>query len=145
MKVGSTGSTSATQKARKSEGKRVEGSGFAEFLGGAGETAESGAVEGAVSLSGVEAILATQSVDPDGGARARARMARRGEEVLDLLDGVRVGLLAGAVPKAQLADLAQLVRSKREAGIDPRLGALLDEIELRAEVELAKLTRGLRA
>lgn len=145
MKVGSTGSTSSTQRARKTDAKRTDAAGFSELLGGAGEVAETGAIEGVVSLSGVEAILATQSVDPDGGSAARARMARRGEDVLDRLEGVRLGLLNGALPKAQLADLAQLVRSKREAGIDPRLGALLDEIELRAEVELAKLTRGLRA
>lgn len=145
MKVGSTGSTSSTQRSRKTDGKRTEAAGFSDLLSGTGEAAETGAVEGPVSLSGVEAILATQSVDPDGGAAARARMARRGEDMLDRLEIVRVGLLNGAVPKAQLADLAQLVRSRREAGIDPRLGALLDEIELRAEVELAKLTRGLLA
>jgi hypothetical protein len=147
MKVGSTGSTSGPQRVRKSDGKpqRVEGSGFAEFLGGPEAADGPQAVEGAVSLSGVEAILAAQSVDPDGGQATRRRMAQRGEDVLDRLEGVRVGLLAGRVPKQDLADLARLVRAKREAGIDPRLGALLDEIELRAEVELAKLTRDLGA
>jgi hypothetical protein len=34
-----------------------------------------------------------------------------------------------------------MVRNKREAGADPELAAILDEIELRAEVELAKLSR----
>lgn len=147
MKVGSSGSTSGTQRVRKGDAKspRVEGSGFAEFLGGADAAGGPQAVEGTVSLSGVDAILAAQSVDPDGGQAARQRMARRGEEVLDRLEGVRVGLLAGRVPKQDLADLARMVRAKREAGIDPRLGALLDEIELRAEVELAKLTRDLGA
>ncbi len=147
MKVGSTGSTSGPQRARKTDakGRRVEGAGFADYLGGAEGAGEAHAVEGAVSLSGVEAILAAQSVDADGGPAARRRLARRGEDVLDRLEGVRVGLLTGRVAKRDLADLAQLVRSKREAGIDPRLGALLDEIELRAEVELAKLTRDLGA
>ncbi len=144
MKVGSTGSTSGPQRVRKSDAKqRVEGAGFAEYLGGVEGAEGAQAVEGAVSLSGVEAILAAQSVDPDAGSKARARMAQRGEELLDRLEGVRIGLLTGAVPKQDLADLARMVRSKREAGIDPRLGALLDEIELRAEVELAKLTRGI--
>ena len=122
MKVGATGSTTSTQRARKADAR--------------------GAIDGPVSLSGVEAILATQSVDPDGGARVH-RLARRGEDILDRLEGVRLGLLTGAVPKDDLADLARLVRSKREEGVYPRLGALLDEIELRAEVELVKLTRGL--
>ncbi len=143
MKVGATGSTSATQRARKAETHgKAPAVGFAEILDQAiGGVDEGGAVEGPASLSGVEAILATQSVNPDGGSRAR--QARRGEDILDRLEGVRLGLLTGAVPKDDLADLASLVRSKREEGIDPRLGAILDEIELRAEVELAKLRRGL--
>ena len=147
MKVGSSGSTSGPQRVRKSDGKapRVEGAGFADLLGGPEGVGEAHAVEGAMSLSGVEAILAAQSVDPEGGRAARQRLARRGEDVLDRLEGVRVGLLSGRVRKQDLAELARMVRSSREAGIDPRLGALLDEIELRAEVELAKLTRDLRA
>lgn len=147
MKVGSAGSTSSVSGTRKSDSRRkAEGVGFADLLDQAvGGVEDAGAVEGPVSLSGVEAILATQAVDPDGGARARARMARRGEDILDRLDAVRLGLLSGSVPKEDLADLARLVRGKREEGIDPRLGAILDEIELRAEVELAKLTRGLGA
>ncbi len=145
MKVGATGSTSATQRTRKTDTRgKVAAAGFADILDRAiGETDDVGAVDGPVSLSGVEAILATQMVDPDGGARSRERQARRGEEILDRLDGVRLGLLAGAVPKEDLADLARMVRSKREEGIDPRLSAILDEIELRAEVELAKLRRGM--
>ncbi len=145
MKVGAAGSTTSTQRARKADARgKVAGVGFADILDQAvGAAEDGGAVDGPVSLSGVEAILATQSVDPDGGARARIRLARRGEDILDRLEGVRLGLLTGAVPKDDLADLARLVRSKREEGVDPRLGALLDKIELRAEVELAKLTRGL--
>ncbi|MBN2751532.1 MAG: flagellar assembly protein FliX [Rhodospirillaceae bacterium] len=145
MKVGATGSTSASGRTRKGDARRkVDGVGFADILDQTiGSIDDSAAVDGTVSLSGVEAILAAQEVDPDGGERARVRFAQRGEDVLDLLEGVRLGLLSGAVPKDDLADLARLVRSKREAGIDPRLSAILDEIELRAEIEIAKLTRGL--
>lgn len=146
MKVGGTSSASSTSRTRKTDSSRkADGAGFAAVLDETiGEVGETTAVEGAVSLNGVEAILAMQAVDPDGGAPARERMARRGEDILDRLEGVRVGLLSGTVPKSDLIDLAQLVRSSRSQGVDPRLGAILDEIELRAEVELAKLTRGLR-
>ena len=44
-------------------------------------------------------------------------------------------------PKDRLQELAHLVREKRERGADPVVSRLLDEIELRAEVELAKLSR----
>jgi hypothetical protein len=36
-----------------------------------------------------------------------------------------------------------MVREKRERGADPIVSRLLDEIELRAEIELAKLGRKL--
>jgi len=36
-----------------------------------------------------------------------------------------------------------MMREKRERGADPVISRLLDEIELRAEVELAKLSRRL--
>ena len=38
-----------------------------------------------------------------------------------------------------LGQIVRLVRSRREAFDDPKLSAILDEIELRAAVELAKL------
>jgi len=53
----------------------------------------------------------------------------------------RRALLAGSVPKDRLIQLAQMVRARRDTVSDPRLATILDEIELRAEVELAKLSR----
>jgi len=52
---------------------------------------------------------------------------------------VRVGLLTGRVPKATRERLVTQIAQRRSTGGDPRLGQLLDEIELRARVELAKL------
>ena len=73
-------------------------------------------------------------------ASSGQRLAARGTEILDRLKEVRRGLLTGTVPKSRLQELAQLVREKRERGADPLISRLLDEIELRAEVELAKLS-----
>ena len=51
------------------------------------------------------------------------------------------GLLLGTIPMSKLEQLAQLIRAKREQIDDPKLLEILDEIELRAAVELAKLSR----
>ena len=59
-----------------------------------------------------------------------------------LLPSALSGLLMGTLPKEKLTELADMVRTRRESCQDPRLAALLDEIELRAEVEIAKLSRG---
>lgn len=112
----------------------------AQAAGPAEGAAESGPV------SGLDALLAVQAAGQTGDAPSREanrRLLDRGEALLDNLETLRHGLLTGAIPKERLADLARLVRQRRGAGGDPRIGALLDEIELRVEVELAKLTREL--
>jgi len=50
-------------------------------------------------------------------------------------------LLDGSISEESLGNLSKLVRAKRENVDDPQLMEVLDEIELRAEVELAKLER----
>lgn len=100
----------------------------------------------ATNVAGLDALLAAQMVDGVGAVdedgRRQQAMIQRGEDILDRLEELRIGLLLGHVPKDRLASLARLVREQREDAQDPQLAALLDEIELRAEVELAKLERG---
>jgi Class II flagellar assembly regulator len=69
----------------------------------------------------------------------RRRAVARGEKLLHALDGLRLALLAGTLPRAQLVALAQLAQERAALGDDPRLAEILAEIELRAAVELAKL------
>lgn len=59
--------------------------------------------------------------------------------MLDLLDEVRVGMILGQVSRGTLQSLLTLVNAQREDFIDPSLSQVLDEIDLRARVELAKL------
>ncbi len=110
-------------------------------VGGAGSFAEALGVEpAAAATSGVGALFALQEV-PDAMARRRKAMARAGK-MLDRLDSLQLGLLEGAIDPASLAELASAARSAREETGDPALQGVLDEIELRAAVELAKLSPG---
>ena len=93
---------------------------------------------GSASVSGVDALLALQGVPGPNSERAKA--ARRGNEILELLDEVRIGLLEGAVSQGTLNRLVKLVEVNREEFTDPGLSSILDEIDLRARVELAKLS-----
>jgi len=102
------------------------------------------ASHGAAPVDSLQGLLSVQEVGADDDASSRQRrerMMRRGEDMLDRLEEVRLGLLLGAIPKDRLMELARTVRARREQGPDRQLDALLDEIELRAEVELAKLSR----
>lgn len=142
----STASVRETGKARKAgpAGKTGEFSAELDKLSGADEAA---GPEGAGEVSGimnVGGLLAAQSVggeDVGPDFKERQRRAQRGAELLDRLEEIRRGLLLGSIPKDRLGDLARMVREKRERGADPIISRLLDEIELRAEVEIAKLSR----
>jgi hypothetical protein len=89
-----------------------------------------------VPLTAIDTLIALQEV-PDLLA-GRSKAARRGRDMLDLLEDIRDGLLQGGISRATLHRLLQLVNVKREEFADPGLSALLDDIELRARVELAK-------
>ena len=88
------------------------------------------------STSGIEALLALQAVDDP--LFAKKKTVRRGNALLDALDAIKADLLVGWVPEGRLNRIVALVGQAR-AGADPTLEAIVDEIELRARVELAKL------
>jgi len=150
LKVEGPKSTSSVQRAggaRKAGpvGKAGEFAAELDRVAGADEATGPDAPEQVSGVMGVGSLLAAQNVGSDGSPdhKERQRRAQRGTEILDHLEDIRRGLLAGAVPKDRLAELAHMVREKRERGADPVISRLLDEIELRAEVELAKLSRRL--
>ncbi len=87
-------------------------------------------------LTALDSLIALQEV-PDS-VTGRAKAAKRGRDILDLLEDVRDGLLQGGISRTTLQRLLQLVNVKREDFVDPGLSALLDDIDLRARVELAK-------
>lgn len=142
MKVTRTGGAKGPDSAKKAA-KRTEGDGsFAESLkeaSGAGTDNTAPEVSG---VAGVDGILAAQNVgDATDDRRQRQKLMAHGEDLLDRLDDLRLGILLGHFPKEKLADLAQRLRQKRDQSDDPKLNEILSEIELRAEVEIAKYTR----
>jgi len=110
---------------------------------GGADTPVSGSsgLSGATPLAGVDALLVLQEVDSAGtGHKPNDRKQQeRGNEILDRLDEIRHGFLFGQIPQSQLERLIRLTKSDRGSVTDPRLASILDEIELRAAVELAKL------
>ncbi len=87
-------------------------------------------------LAAVDTLLALQSV-PDA-ATGRKRALRRAVDMLDLLDDIKIGLLEGQLPKTKLEGLLRVVQTRRDEVCEPGLICVLEEVELRAQVELAK-------
>lgn len=122
-------------KARRDEktDAPMEGS-FASAL--SGDTASAPAAP-APTIGPVEGLLTVQEM-PDALA-GRRRAVQRGSSLLDRLDDLRLALLTGVLSRQRLDDLAHLASTARGTVDDPRLGVILDEIDLRVAVELAKL------
>jgi hypothetical protein len=94
-------------------------------------------VSGPGPIGALDSILMLQGLDDSTDGRSKG--VAHGEQLLDMLDQVRDGLLAGGVPRSTLNRLANAVTRRHDAFNDPKLQTVLDEIELRAHVELAKL------
>ncbi|MDE1938910.1 MAG: flagellar assembly protein FliX, partial [Alphaproteobacteria bacterium] len=94
-------------------------------------------VAGPGPIAALDSILTLQGLDDSTDGRSKG--LKHGEQLLDMLDQVRDGLLAGGIPRATLNRLANAVTRRHESFADPKLQGVLDEIELRAHVELAKL------
>src|SRR5690242_18604394 len=84
---------------------------------------EAAAAPPAAPLSGVAGLFSLQEI-PDATAQRRQALAR-GDELLDRLDDLRMGLLAGTLDRDKLRDLARVVRMARGTIDDPALHAVL--------------------
>jgi Class II flagellar assembly regulator len=85
-----------------------------------------------ISLAGLLALQA----DEAGEARDRSAR-RRGRELLDALAALQRAMLTGEIGPDQLNELAALVADVPDAA-DPRLRAAMEDVVLRARVELAR-------
>ena len=135
MRVDSTLRTGAAAAARPGARGNATSTAFAVGEESAPRVAANSA---AVAPTSIDALLALQGVDD--ATMGRKKQLRRGRSLLDVLDALKLDLLAGRASESRLNQLMALVGQARTIS-EPGLNALLDDIELRARVELAK--RGL--
>jgi hypothetical protein len=133
------GSSSGVRPARRAGGDSF-GVILSEAAAGASHASSVAAAQG---VMGVDALLALQDV---GGPLERKRRAvRRAGRILDVLDEVKIALLEGGLSGDDLHRLSRAIHDERANTDDPALEAVLDDIELRAAVEMAKLEQASRA
>jgi hypothetical protein len=124
-----------------SPGRRPVQGGFVVSSGN--QAAPAALARGVSGVGSVDALLALQEVDEPLGRKRRA--VKRAGKLLDILDQLKLTLLVGDPGMADVQRLAAAVREERGATGDPGLESVLDQIETRAAVELAKMEARLRA
>lgn len=116
------------------------GDGFAptaaDDAGASDETRRLESLDGVITMS---ALLALQGVDDP--QQRRRKMVGRAGRILDMLDELKLALIDGEASPGTLDRLLTAVREQRAATEDAGLDGVLDQIETRALVELAKQGR----
>ncbi|MCA1298831.1 flagellar assembly protein FliX [Stappia indica] len=131
-----TGYTPTAGVAGRANKKRVGGSGSGFDLHQQEEASAAASGGAAAGIAGLDALLALQEVeDPLVGRR---QAFARGHDLLDTLEAVKADLLGGRISSERLQRLAGLLERRKPSG-DTALDGIVEEIELRARVELAKL------
>jgi hypothetical protein len=128
---GTTLSTSA------STARKTSGSGFALPEDEPASTQETRGSIAPRATAGIDALIALQGIEEDPAER-RKRSVQRGKGALDVLDDLKLRLLGGQIDQPTVSRLRDAAASLKYSSGDPRLDAVLSEIELRVEVELAK-------
>jgi hypothetical protein len=137
MKVQGPGQAQNASNSKKT-GRTDRGeSHFGDFLASGPAAAESAAQTSTIGT--VDSLLALQGAEDPTARSARRRMKERANVILNELDKVRLAMLSGRLTVGHMIDIADVISSHREKIADPGLTVIMDEIDLRAQVELAKM------
>jgi hypothetical protein len=114
--------------------RRTSSTGFA--LPDAASTPESRSMAAPKAAGNIDALLTMQGIEDP--VERRKRSVQRGKGALDVLDDLKIGLLSGNFDASTVSRLREAAANLKSSSGDPGLDAVLSEIELRVEVELAK-------
>lgn len=142
MKIDGPNKTSGPKGPSKTGGAKSTGStAFSGLIDDTEETSGASGSSGASSITRLDALLSLQEMGDSTSEEATKRAKKRGLQLLDELDVLRMGILTGTVTQGQLNQLGHMLQTHRDKVMDPLLGSVLDEIDLRVQVELAKFGR----
>jgi hypothetical protein len=143
MKIDHTRKSAGTSGTKKTSSTKSGASGFEEYIEGASSAKESAPASAPQSIARVDALLAVQAVEDPTERAARKRMTARADNVLQELDQLHMSLLNNTMSMDHMLKLADTVAAHKERVHDSKLSALLEEIDLRAQIELAKMRKAL--
>lgn len=136
MEIKGPGRITTPGVSRKGKKGGANKSGFNEILSSE-ESAAALPPSGTSPLTAVSSLLSLQEMPTS--SEGKSKGLARVEEMLGHLELIRHGLLAGQIPQRQLKDVAAIVSREKELSNDPALDEILNDVELRVKVELAKL------
>lgn len=136
-KVGYTKPLSPARAAAIRRAGSADGAAFAEALARAEGASTVDAPAATAPIASSAGLLGLQEVSEE--ELRRQKSVKMGRLTLDALAQLRDALLIGVLPIATLQNLERMIASERALTLDPQLESIMNEIETRAAVEIAKL------
>ncbi|WP_208991085.1 flagellar assembly protein FliX [Pseudovibrio sp. Tun.PSC04-5.I4] len=133
--VSGLNSTSKVGSKRRKESGSDNGSGFV-VEEDAANVGHASASVASSNIQGVDSLLALQQMDVPVDDRRRA--VQHGSKLLDQLDALRLDMLQGKVQPERLERLVDNLSMRVKSG-NSGLDRVIEDIEVRARIELAKL------
>lgn len=121
--------------------KTTSGASFSSFLEKTVSKEESPQITSNTGVSTTDALLSLQMAGENEEEEIKRKLLKRGKSLIERLEEIRDGLLIGSISKERLIEISRFVKEQHYESADRRLMNLLEEIELRVEVELAKLMK----
>tara|TARA_R110001592_G_scaffold27763_13_gene102748 strand:- start:35102 stop:35545 length:444 start_codon:yes stop_codon:yes gene_type:complete len=138
MKVGGTKGPNSTSKSKRSSSSQGENTvDFSQYV--TGGTAQATGASATQSIAQLDVLLAVQEVEDPTQKAAKKKAHMRADTILENLEQIRIKMLCGELTVGHMIDVADVVASHRDKIDDPKLTSVMDEIDLRAQVELAKM------
>lgn len=141
MKIDGPSKTQGAGKSSKTKKTGKTDSTFGDMVASAAK--ETSAAAATQSIAKVDALLAVDGVGSATEGKARKQARDRADKILRQMDHMRLAILTGNLTIGQVIDIADVVASHREKINDPNLTAVLDEIDMRAQIEIAKMRKAM--
>ncbi len=137
MKIGGTKGVKSASGAKKADSSKGDANvDFSQYV--TSGVSEASGVSATQSIAQLDVLLAVQEAEDPTKRAAKARAQLRSNNILEKLDQIRIKMLGGDLTIGHMIDVADVVASHRDKIDDPVLTTIMDEIDLRAQVELAK-------
>jgi Class II flagellar assembly regulator len=136
MRVSGSGRVGTPQKAQGKKNTSKAGAKFS-VPDSAPEISTVSNVASASPIASIDAIVALQGVDDS--ITGNKQAVQKGADLIERLEEIRHGLLIGSISVDRLQRLKEQLGSMEVSATDPKLAEIVQEIEVRAAVELAKL------
>jgi hypothetical protein len=121
----------------KKKAAKTGAAGFSELV--SNSEIEDAQLASTPAVGSTSSLFFLQEIGDD--AQQRREFVTQGFDALKYLDSIKIGLLYGTLSRDTLISLESLLGRFKKNFPDPKLSQVIEEIELRAKVEIAKLDR----